>query len=151
MTGGAVLEETGSWAPTPDYGPVWYPPVDPGWVPYRYGHWANVAPWGWTWVDDASWGFAPFHYGRWVQIGPRWGWIPAAAGHSGAGLWAAGLRAAGLRACAGGLCRAGGGGRGGAGDWPFGGLDAAGSAGAVLYPPYRASENYVRNASTFTM
>jgi hypothetical protein len=76
MTGGDVVEQTGSWAATPDYGEVWYPPVQAGWVPYREGHWAYVAPWGWTWVDNASWGFAPFHYGRWVQVGPRWGWVP---------------------------------------------------------------------------
>ncbi len=76
MTGSEALEETGEWAPTPDYGQVWYPPVDPGWVPYRNGHWAWVAPWGWTWVDDAPWGFAPFHYGRWIDSGGRWGWTP---------------------------------------------------------------------------
>ena len=80
MTGGDVLQETGSWAPAPEYGEVWYPPVQAGWVPYREGQWAYVAPWGWTWVDNASWGFAPFHYGRWVQVGPRWGWIPVAPG-----------------------------------------------------------------------
>ena len=65
-------------APAPEYGQVWYPPVSPGWVPYRQGHWAYVAPWGWTWIDDAPWGFAPFHYGRWVQIGGRWAWTPGA-------------------------------------------------------------------------
>ena len=77
MTGGQALLTTGEWAETPQYGAVWYPPVSPGWVPYRQGHWAYIAPWGWTWVDDAPWGFAPFHYGRWAQIGPRWGWIAA--------------------------------------------------------------------------
>ncbi|MDE2200574.1 MAG: FecR domain-containing protein, partial [Rhodospirillales bacterium] len=76
MTGGDVLADTGSWADTPQYGQVWYPPVQVGWAPYRHGHWAYVAPWGWTWVEDEPWGFAPFHYGRWVEIGPRWGWIP---------------------------------------------------------------------------
>jgi hypothetical protein len=76
MTGGEAVEETGEWAATPEYGHVWYPPVQADWVPYRHGHWAYVAPWGWTWVDDAPWGFAPFHYGRWVQIDHRWGWSP---------------------------------------------------------------------------
>jgi hypothetical protein len=76
MPGGSDLYGQGSWAPAPDYGQVWYPPVAQGWVPYRQGHWAYVAPWGWTWIDDASWGFAPFHYGRWVQIGGRWAWTP---------------------------------------------------------------------------
>jgi hypothetical protein len=76
MPGGSDLYGQGSWAPAPEYGQVWYPPVAQGWVPYRQGHWAYVAPWGWTWIDDASWGFAPFHYGRWVQIGSRWAWTP---------------------------------------------------------------------------
>jgi len=72
MTGADALETTGDWTPTPQYGEVWYPPVQRGWVPYREGHWAWVAPWGWTWVDNASWGFAPFHYGRWVEVDQRW-------------------------------------------------------------------------------
>jgi hypothetical protein len=77
MTGGYALDTVGSWAPSPEYGRIWYPPVAATWVPYRDGHWGYVAPWGWTWIDDASWGFAPFHYGRWVRDGSRWGWIPA--------------------------------------------------------------------------
>ncbi len=78
MPGGSDLYRQGTWSPAPEYGQVWYPPVQQGWVPYREGHWAYVAPWGWTWIDDASWGFAPFHYGRWVQIGGRWAWTPGA-------------------------------------------------------------------------
>lgn len=70
------LDAYGNWGPSPDYGYVWYPRVDPGWAPYHYGHWAWIDPWGWTWVDDASWGYAPFHYGRWVFVGSRWGWVP---------------------------------------------------------------------------
>lgn len=76
MPGSEDLAYTGSWAEAPEYGQVWYPPVSPGWVPYREGHWAYVAPWGWTWVDNAPWGFAPFHYGRWIEIGGRWAWTP---------------------------------------------------------------------------
>jgi hypothetical protein len=76
MAGVDDLGGQGNWDRAPDYGPVWYPPVQVGWAPYRYGHWAFVPPWGWTWVDDAPWGFAPFHYGRWVEIRGRWGWIP---------------------------------------------------------------------------
>ncbi|MBB6251770.1 DUF6600 domain-containing protein [Nitrospirillum iridis] len=79
MPGAEDLTAYGSWQVTPDYGQVWYPQVDAGWVPYRQGHWAFVAPWGWTWIDDAPWGFAPFHYGRWVDIGGRWAWAPAGA------------------------------------------------------------------------
>jgi hypothetical protein len=80
MTGGDAVMATGSWVADPQYGEIWYPPVDPGWVPYRDGHWAYILPWGWTWIDDASWGFAPFHYGRWVHEGPRWGWIASEPG-----------------------------------------------------------------------
>ena len=76
MPGGTDLEQYGSWESNPEYGPVWYPQVDPGWVPYRSGHWGYVAPWGWTWIDAAPWGFAPFHYGRWFQSGSRWCWTP---------------------------------------------------------------------------
>lgn len=71
------LDDYGTWASTPQYGPVWYPTNVPyGWAPYTFGHWANVAPWGWTWVDNAPWGFAPFHYGRWADVDGRWGWVP---------------------------------------------------------------------------
>jgi hypothetical protein len=80
MPGGADLGTYGSWQDNAQYGRVWHPRVDPGWVPYRDGHWAFVAPWGWTWVDDAPWGFAPFHYGRWVQVDDRWAWAPVAVG-----------------------------------------------------------------------
>jgi hypothetical protein len=80
MTGADALYSVGEWAPSAEYGEVWYPPVAAGWVPYRHGHWAYVAPWGWTWVDDAPWGFAPFHYGRWVQLGGRWCWTPVVPG-----------------------------------------------------------------------
>jgi hypothetical protein len=75
--GASDLDAAGSWTPTPDYGPVWYPTtVAYGWQPYSTGHWAYVAPWGYTWIDAAPWGYAPFHYGRWAFIGGRWGWCP---------------------------------------------------------------------------
>lgn len=72
------LDGQGTWQPSPEYGPVWYPSqVAVGWAPYHAGHWSYIAPWGYTWVDDQPWGFAPFHYGRWVWIGGAWGWIPS--------------------------------------------------------------------------
>ena len=80
MTGYDSVASTGVWDNTPDYGEIWYPPVEADWAPYRYGRWAFVAPWGWTWIDDAPWGFAPFHYGRWVEWRGRWGWVPVAPG-----------------------------------------------------------------------
>src|SRR3569833_2280894 len=76
MTGAEDLYTYGRWDNDPIYGPVWAPPVDPGWEPYTTGRWAYVEPWGWTWVDDAPWGFAPFHYGRWIYARDRWGWVP---------------------------------------------------------------------------
>jgi hypothetical protein len=77
MIGAADLDGYGDWAPSPDYGEVWYPTtVAFGWAPYQNGHWAWIAPWGWTWVEAEPWGFAPFHYGRWAYIDGRWGWIP---------------------------------------------------------------------------
>ena len=91
MPGGADLYGVGSWSPAPEYGQVWYPPVSPGWVPYREGHWAYVAPWGWTWIDNAPWGFAPFHYGRWLQIDGRWGWTPGEAAVAGPPVYAPAL------------------------------------------------------------
>jgi hypothetical protein len=70
------LDDAGRWQVQADYGPVWYPRVAVGWVPYRFGHWVWVDPWGWTWVEDEPWGYAPFHYGRWVFVGSTWGWLP---------------------------------------------------------------------------
>lgn len=70
------LDEYGHWVDVADYGPVWYPVVAAGWVPYRFGHWVWIDPWGWTWVEDEPWGFCPFHFGRWAFIGTAWGWIP---------------------------------------------------------------------------
>lgn len=76
MTGAQDLAAYGAWSSAPDYGAIWYPPVETGWVPYRHGHWAYIQPWGWTWVADEPWGFAPFHYGRWVMVHDRWAWSP---------------------------------------------------------------------------
>jgi hypothetical protein len=70
------LDEYGHWVEVADYGPVWYPVVAAGWVPYRLGHWVWIDPWGWSWIEDEPWGFCPFHFGRWALIGSVWGWIP---------------------------------------------------------------------------
>lgn len=70
------LDGTGHWDVVADYGPIWYPPVAPDWMPYRFGHWAWIDPWGWSWIEDESWGFCQFHFGRWVLIGANWGWLP---------------------------------------------------------------------------
>jgi len=70
------LDEYGHWQQAEDYGPVWYPVVPAGWIPYRFGHWVWIDPWGWTWMEDEPWGFCPFHFGRWVLIAGVWGWLP---------------------------------------------------------------------------
>jgi hypothetical protein len=70
------LDQYGQWSDVVDYGPVWFPTVAVGWVPYRFGHWVWIDPWGWTWVEDEPWGFCPFHFGRWVLVGATWGWLP---------------------------------------------------------------------------
>ena len=138
MPGGTDLYGVGSWSPAPEYGQVWYPPVSPGWVPYREGHWAYVAPWGWTWIDNAPWGFAPFHYGRWLQIDGRWGWTPGEAAVAGPPVYAPALVAfIGI----------------GAGV-ALGAALASGSIGWVPLGPrepfrpwYHASDNYVRQVN----
>jgi hypothetical protein len=76
IPGYSDLDEYGHWTEVEEYGPVWYPVVPAGWVPFRFGHWIWVDPWGWTWLEDEAWGFCPFHFGRWVLIGGVWGWLP---------------------------------------------------------------------------
>ncbi|HME27652.1 MAG TPA: DUF6600 domain-containing protein [Acetobacteraceae bacterium] len=80
MPGGSDLAAYGTWGEVPEYGPVWYPPVELSWVPYQQGTWGYVGAWGWTWIDAEPWGFVPFHYGRWARLGGRWAWLPGAFG-----------------------------------------------------------------------
>ena len=156
MTGSEELATTGSWDDAPQYGHVWYPPVQHDWVPYRDGHWSYVAPWGWTWVDNSSWGFAPFHYGRWVEVNDRWGWTPVAPDapyeerpcYSPALVDFVGVAAgAAVGAAVGvgiGLALGGGGGYGRGGDvgWvPLGFHEA-------YVPPYQASAGYINRINS---
>ena len=144
MPGGDQLAEYGTWSDNSQYGQVWYPQVQSGWVPYRDGRWAYVAPWGWTWVDSAPWGFAPFHYGRWSEIGGRWGWVPGAAvaGYAGPPVYAPALVTfigfgAGVAVGAGiGASLA----RGNVGWFPLGPREA-------YRPWYRASPTYMRDVN----
>ena len=155
MTGCEDLQAIGTWSETPQYGTVWYPPVQSDWVPYREGSWSYVGDWGWTWVDRSPWGFAPFHYGRWAQVDGRWGWIPVspggyaeASGSYGTPVYApalvsfiggAALGAAVGFAAGGGFNHGPGFGGGGAVGWvPLGPREA-------YYPPYRANLDYVRS------
>ena len=75
-TGTQDLDTYGQWEDVPDYGSVWVPNVDIGWVPYRAGRWLWEPYWGWTWVSYEPWGWAPYHYGRWFTYGGSWCWWP---------------------------------------------------------------------------
>ncbi len=156
MTGAEDLLAEGDWTDTPQYGAVWYPPVQAGWVPYREGRWSYVGQWGWTWVDQSTWGFAPFHYGRWAQIDDRWGWIPVSPGVDAepTGPYAVPVYApalvgfVGLGAVVGAAVGFGAGGPGyggGSVGWvPLGPREA-------YYPPYRANLDYVRGINATTV
>jgi len=76
-TGGADLNNSGTWQNVPDYGQVWSPSGVPSdWAPYRDGSWVWEPYWGWTWVSYEPWGWAPYHYGRWFVWNSSWVWWP---------------------------------------------------------------------------
>jgi len=76
-TGGADLDQNGTWQNAPDYGNVWTPnDVPQDWAPYRDGSWVWEPGWGWTWVGAEPWGWAPYHYGRWFLWNGAWAWWP---------------------------------------------------------------------------
>jgi len=79
MPGYDELDAAGDWQAQSDYGPIWFPHVQPGWAPYHFGHWVNIPFYGWSWVADEPWGAAPFHYGRWVAVNGRWAGFPVLA------------------------------------------------------------------------
>lgn len=71
------LQPYGTWMDHGQYGYVWIPRVDAGFVPYASnGYWINTQ-YGNTWVSDYDWGWAPFHYGRWFfDDFYGWMWVP---------------------------------------------------------------------------
>jgi hypothetical protein len=71
------LQPYGTWIHHNQYGYVWTPRVDRGFVPYATsGYWISTE-YGNTWVSDYSWGWAPFHYGRWFYDDfYGWMWVP---------------------------------------------------------------------------
>lgn len=71
------LSPYGRWIDNPQYGRVWLPQVDAGFVPYSTnGRWISTE-YGNTWASDYDWGWAPFHYGRWTYDNYYgWMWIP---------------------------------------------------------------------------
>jgi FecR protein len=87
-TGTQDLDSYGQWRNVPDYGQVWFPAADSGWVPYRDGRWVWEPYYGWTWVSYEPWGWAPYHYGRWFVYGGGWGWWPGPVYASYYPLWA---------------------------------------------------------------
>ncbi|MBR0671220.1 DUF6600 domain-containing protein [Neoroseomonas soli] len=137
MTGIGELAAYGTWAPSPEYGQVWYPNVAASWAPYRDGYWEWVEPWGWTWVDAQPWGYAPSHYGRWVQIGPRWAWTPVVVVAVGALMPSPVWAPANVRFF--------GGGYGGPGYAPVAWVPLAPRE--AYYPWYRASPRYVERVN----
>jgi len=70
------LDYYGNWHNMDQYGYVWSPRVDAGWMPYQSGYWYTDYPYGPTWVSSEPWGYAPYHYGRWAFVGDRWYWVP---------------------------------------------------------------------------
>ncbi|HEX6284420.1 MAG TPA: DUF6600 domain-containing protein, partial [Pyrinomonadaceae bacterium] len=70
------LDYYGDWHNMDNYGHVWAPRVDAGWMPYQSGYWLTDYPYGPTWVSSEPWGYAPYHYGRWAFVGDRWYWVP---------------------------------------------------------------------------
>jgi uncharacterized protein DUF6600/FecR-like protein len=87
-TGTQDLDSYGQWRDVPDYGQVWFPAANSGWVPYRDGRWVWEPYYGWTWVSYEPWGWAPYHYGRWFVYGGAWGWWPGPVYGSYYPLWA---------------------------------------------------------------
>jgi hypothetical protein len=71
------LAPYGRWIDTHEYGRVWIPKVEAGFMPYATkGHWI-VTSYGNTWVSDYPWGWAAFHYGRWYWSDTLgWVWVP---------------------------------------------------------------------------
>ena len=71
------LEPYGTWMHHANYGYVWIPRVERGFVPYgTNGYWINTE-FGNTWVSYYTWGWAPFHYGRWFYDDFHgWLWVP---------------------------------------------------------------------------
>ena len=69
------LSPYGTWIDNADYGYVWIPNVDPGFVPYATNGYWTLTDEGWAWISNYPWGWAPFHYGRWFtdpNYGPMW-------------------------------------------------------------------------------
>lgn len=67
----------GNWVENREYGRVWIPRVEPGFVPYSTnGRWI-MTEYGNTWMSDYEWGWGPFHYGRWIYDDYYgWAWVP---------------------------------------------------------------------------
>jgi hypothetical protein len=71
------LSPYGQWIDYANYGYVWIPNVESGFVPYSTdGYWI-MTNYGWTWASNYNWGWAAFHYGRWsFNDSFGWFWVP---------------------------------------------------------------------------
>ncbi|MBK7142468.1 MAG: hypothetical protein IPH75_10345 [bacterium] len=70
------LNEWGGWTVHAQFGEVWYPYVNSGWVPFTYGNWVWTDR-GWLWSSYEPYGWLVYHYGNWYYdpaIG--WFWVP---------------------------------------------------------------------------
>jgi len=73
------LDASGVWIDTKEYGVVWKPNVEPGWIPFHDGVWKWYDAVGFTWIANEPWGWLPFHFGRWIeQNAAAWVWAPGA-------------------------------------------------------------------------
>ena len=71
------LDAAGEWVQT-DFGAVWKPKVEEGWVPFQKGRWRWYDTLGYTWVSDDAWGWVPYHFGRWTRKDKLgWVWAPS--------------------------------------------------------------------------
>jgi hypothetical protein len=74
----ADLDAAGAWFQTDEFGAVWKPKAQDGWVPFQNGRWRWYDALGYTWVSGDPWGWLPYHYGRWAHrkdLG--WVWAPS--------------------------------------------------------------------------
>jgi uncharacterized protein DUF6600/FecR-like protein len=92
------LDAAGEWIQTDEFGTVWKPKTEEGWLPFRSGRWRWYDSLGYTWVSSEPWGWLPYHYGRWLRkenLG--WIWAPSRNGifKPGDVYWLRGARIAG--------------------------------------------------------
>ena len=79
------LDANGSWYDVPDQGYVWSPfdASNPGWDPYGCGNWIWYPQYGYMFVPCGQFGFLPYSCGAWNFFDNfGWGWSPGLGGCS---------------------------------------------------------------------